>query len=937
MDHTAVQAVPTLIVGLGGTGALAVQFVKRQMGQLLASLGEKESERLPFVSYLVLDAMDRQEEQHEKLHEDFVPMTHKNLTRAITSLEPRERRSALSWFPDSLDPGQINAGARGVRAIGRLCFFFKRPDIKLALNSRIHRITDYDQVSKELPRSIRLTPGLDVHIISSLCGGTGSSCLLDTVYLVRQAAEQITKLETSPVGHLVTTEPIEAEPNTDRESLRSNMLLTLAEIEHFSRKGGWNVRYLNGETVFAPATKPFSLTYLLGAPDGASRTRQNVCERIGEAIALSTLSPENGILRGRLGNMLPLVNETHDGDERRWYSSYNVRMLAAGMDKVTRDNAVATAKKEVCFRLLGESGDPTGDWEMFERNASAALGTTFAVDGFGEAVLGVRVDDEALLGAGQHITFPPKGGISIAGLGHRPQVTGTVLGMYRTEENRILQLCESRRRELTQSFNKLKTSVDNEMWRLLNELGLSRVLAVLLRVKERIAALDDALQRPEAVPAQTIEQIVDQAVPQRRGEAFVAGAKALLELTIKREIHQHVRSELSSLMSFVVLRQRWCDTARIFVTDVEKESTRQRRHRAGPEGASVWDSRSVEAEIGNGGGRLIKTYLRRLEAAAADTTGNPQRVAGLEFLRFFDKSETGRVQLAVRELGGAVDEFLSALQDDAIPYGRPGEPPERDVLSEARLSELVASAVPLWQIDRGGLEVRKVNVTNCPPPDFSEVGVTLQRITKDPIEFSKNESVTSSRLFWILMSEHGVPLRRLSSILDCVHSARRRFHREGHFTLNEISLDPGWRIEDLLDVEATYSIELFSLGFCFGHITETFPAFSFIDNGDCVSLTPDVTVMRPATRSEAFSNFLEQHGVPGGPVSRLKARIEEDLTGRRKSDVEGLKSSVKAHVDALCHLREKTTDARQNRWLGTEIRVVSGFLQRLGGIGGQHP
>ena len=111
-----VKLSPTLIIGLGGTGSLAVQYVKRKIRERLDAYktsGLPLPRTVPFIEYLVLDTTP----QEEVLDGWFVPDEYLNIgrvnvSRVISSLDHDLDYNVQKWFPKELDPGQIDSRRR---------------------------------------------------------------------------------------------------------------------------------------------------------------------------------------------------------------------------------------------------------------------------------------------------------------------------------------------------------------------------------------------------------------------------------------------------------------------------------------------------------------------------------------------------------------------------------------------------------------------------------------------------------------------------------------------------------------------------------------------------------------------------------------------------------------------------------------------------------
>src|SRR5438094_10362022 len=128
-SNSLIKVSPTLIVGFGGTGSLGVQYAKRKIRRQLrhyAPENKEVPEKIPFIEYLVLDTTSQEEFIEDLPGDEYLNLGHVNVPRFMSFIDRNSAyREALKWFPRHINPGQIDSGARGVRHIGRLCFFDK--------------------------------------------------------------------------------------------------------------------------------------------------------------------------------------------------------------------------------------------------------------------------------------------------------------------------------------------------------------------------------------------------------------------------------------------------------------------------------------------------------------------------------------------------------------------------------------------------------------------------------------------------------------------------------------------------------------------------------------------------------------------------------------------------------------------------------------------
>jgi tubulin-like protein len=169
---------PTLVIGIGGTGYLGVTSVKDKMMQMLPELVEEG-----FVRFQVIDTPSQKVRKLPP--SEYCSCGGYNANRIIDAMHREHTYQHIRpWFPPTLRPGQISSGAEGIRPVGRLCFFLQRRRIEEILVGKMRALLDESLPRRAAELGVRYITGdgLDLHVISSVCGGTGSGMLLDLVY-----------------------------------------------------------------------------------------------------------------------------------------------------------------------------------------------------------------------------------------------------------------------------------------------------------------------------------------------------------------------------------------------------------------------------------------------------------------------------------------------------------------------------------------------------------------------------------------------------------------------------------------------------------------------------------------------------------------------------------------------------------------------------------
>lgn len=185
-----------VFVGLGGSGAEVIRRLRRLVVNRYGSLAA-----LPIVRFLCIETDERCiDTLSRELNEDIRFSTEELLDASISDLpklcEDVERRQPvdLNWLATSQlkDIKNVKRGTNGIRQLGRLCFHIHRGAIEelltrivLDVNSVHHADAMWEQYR------CRVEPGLNIHIVCSLAGGTGSGAMFDLAYLARKVMRQI--------------------------------------------------------------------------------------------------------------------------------------------------------------------------------------------------------------------------------------------------------------------------------------------------------------------------------------------------------------------------------------------------------------------------------------------------------------------------------------------------------------------------------------------------------------------------------------------------------------------------------------------------------------------------------------------------------------------------------------------------------------------------
>lgn len=265
----------TVCIGLGGTGRDVMMLIRRLIVDRYGKLSE-----LPIVSFVHLDT-DREAGENTGLRTGniyrgenliFAPseklsatMKSQEIDDLINGLKQRQNYDRESpydhigeWFSPHLlqNVKAIENGASGIRPIGRLAFFHNYRKIRDLLQSAEARTRGHER--KLLEKRLVLEPGLNIFVVGSLCGGTGSGIFLDVAYCLRNLYKTI---EYQLKGYLV----ISPELFGDTPSMRANTYAALKELNYYATGNTpFQANYDPQYSVKVQENRPpFDFTYLI--------------------------------------------------------------------------------------------------------------------------------------------------------------------------------------------------------------------------------------------------------------------------------------------------------------------------------------------------------------------------------------------------------------------------------------------------------------------------------------------------------------------------------------------------------------------------------------------------------------------------------------------------------------------------------------------------
>ena len=249
---------PTVIIGLGGTGHGAILKLKRRFINAFGSVP-------PIIRFLSIDTTENVDHSEQANDGRTVTLEAGNERHVISVANPGSFVNGTfehieSWWPQNIPVQAINAGAGQVRARGRLALFARSREIFAAVTKAIDDVRQIKNQKLAYREEFRVSDrgGVEVYIVSSLAGGTGSGTFLDLAFITRSFLDSLSNI----TGVLVL-------PRVFRDLagvalVKPNAYGALKEIERFFKmqpKDSFSIDY--GTNVIEVTGPPFDLLYLM--------------------------------------------------------------------------------------------------------------------------------------------------------------------------------------------------------------------------------------------------------------------------------------------------------------------------------------------------------------------------------------------------------------------------------------------------------------------------------------------------------------------------------------------------------------------------------------------------------------------------------------------------------------------------------------------------
>ena len=245
------EFMPTILIGLGGTGKEVLLRIRRQFVEKYGSIND-----FPIISYLYIDTDNAPSEESGIARErdllindiDFQPS--EKIFNPVNPSDYIHRihdvphiKKWLNTTAEIAKLGTMNTGAGQIRPAARLAFFHNYDEITAKLSSAKSKITDSRSINfvkdKHKIKNVN-TEKINVYVITSVSGGTGSGMFIDFGFLIRN----LFKNQVISTCYIVLPKIFQG---YGKERVYANGFAALQELEHYNFKNTFSVSWKKNE------------------------------------------------------------------------------------------------------------------------------------------------------------------------------------------------------------------------------------------------------------------------------------------------------------------------------------------------------------------------------------------------------------------------------------------------------------------------------------------------------------------------------------------------------------------------------------------------------------------------------------------------------------------------------------------------------------------
>jgi hypothetical protein len=253
------------VIGLGGTGYHALLKLKKRF---IDTYGEVP----PIVRFLSIDTTENADASGSAAdtsegrldHSEQYVLQVSNPAALVNGTNPH----IDEWWPSDIPTQAITAGAGQVRARGRLALFAKASEIFGRLRRAVDEVRNIRNQKQMYADKFQVSTraGVEVHIVGSVAGGTGSGLFLDIAFMAREIIGS--DEQSNFTGTLLLPSVFTRYSGT--QLVKPNAYGALKELEHLSTsRPRFSIDY--GARKVDVAHAPFDVIYLVDSVNEQGR------------------------------------------------------------------------------------------------------------------------------------------------------------------------------------------------------------------------------------------------------------------------------------------------------------------------------------------------------------------------------------------------------------------------------------------------------------------------------------------------------------------------------------------------------------------------------------------------------------------------------------------------------------------------------------------
>jgi len=345
----------SLFIGLGGTGMNALLHTKKMF---VDTYGEVP----PMIGFLGIDTDggeykkilvgDNGEEVRLDPSEQF-PISVKN---------PKEIYNTnidhFSWVPQEnvFALTSMTEGAGQVRTNGRFALTVKEHDVSKKISDKINNITNANIINDS--RYELLSEKVEIHVVFSVCGGTGSGTFINLAYLCRKACPQA-KL----VGYAVLADVFESFLFTGVSKIKPNAYAALSDLDFLMHldgkdKDGIGFDYITHTDTVSSA--PYNAVFLIDNKNENGDTYNHI-DQLAEMISLALITSTGELSAASASTLDNIEKNISEGTmnlagKKAWVSALGVSEIIYSSKELAEIYARKAAKRHI-IELLNSKGD----------------------------------------------------------------------------------------------------------------------------------------------------------------------------------------------------------------------------------------------------------------------------------------------------------------------------------------------------------------------------------------------------------------------------------------------------------------------------------------------------------------------------------------------------------------------------------------------------